>query len=390
MLLVATAMLVIAGLLAVYSSSFAVGYHLYNDANFFIARQAVFALIGVGVMVFFMRLDYNRLRALSVPMLVLALAGLLLVLIPGIGGARNGASRWLEFGPVSVQPSEWAKLAIIVYISAWLASRGQDINKFSLGFVPFVLLMSIVGGLIVAEPDMGTTIIVVLTASTLFFVAGAPLSHLSLLLAVGGLVSFLVIKEREYQMDRLMSYMDPGSDPQGNGFQILQLLIALGSGGFLGLGIGESRQAAFYVPGSHTDGVLAIVGEELGFIGLIAVLGLFVFFIYRALKVTTQAPDRFGTLVGVGIISWIGFQTLINLGGITRMIPLTGVPVPFLSYGGSSFVAVMAAVGVLLSISRYSSDQAQPYRPRPQTRTPRPGRARDVPKPRPAYGSDSA
>ena len=390
MLLVATAMLIIAGLLAVYSSSFAVGYHLYDDANFFIARQAIFALIGVGVMVFFMRMDYNRLRTLSVPMLGLALAGLLLVLIPGIGGERNGASRWLEFGPVSVQPSEWAKLAIIVYIAAWLASRGQDINKFTLGFVPFVLLMSIVGGLVVAEPDMGTTIIVVLTASTLFFVAGAPLSHLGLLLAAGGLVSYLVIQEREYQMDRLMSFMDPGADPQGNGFQILQLLIALGSGGPFGLGIGESRQAAFYVPGSHTDGVLAIVGEELGFIGLIGVLGLFVFFIYRAIKVTIQAPDRFGTLVGIGIISWIGFQTLINLGGITRTIPLTGVPVPFLSYGGSSLITIMAATGILLSISRYTADQAQPYRPRPQTRATSTGRRRAASRPAPAYGSDSA
>ena len=396
MLLVAAAMLIIAGLLAVYSSSFSVGYHLYDDANFFIARQAVFALIGVGVMVFFMRMDYNRLRALSVPMLGLALAGLVLVLVPGIGGERNGASRWLEFGPVSVQPSEWAKLAIIVYVSAWLASRGGDINKFSLGFVPFVILMSIVGGLIVAEPDMGTTIVIVLTASALFFVAGAPISHLGLLLAAGGFVSYMVIQGREYQMDRLMSFWDPGADPQGNGFQILQLLIALGSGGPFGLGIGESRQAAFYVPGSHTDGVLAIVGEELGFIGLLGVLGLFTFFIYRAIKVTIQAPDRFGTLVGIGIISWIGFQTLINLGGITRTIPLTGVPVPFLSYGGSSLIAVMAAVGVLLSISRYSTEQTQPYQPRPQTRTPGTGRRRDAPRTRPAYagapwrGSDTA
>jgi len=387
MLLVATAMLIIAGLLAVYSSSFSVGYHLYNDANFFIARQAVFALIGLAAMVFFMRMDYNRLRALSVPMLALALIGLLLVLVPGIGGERNGASRWLEFGPISVQPSEWAKLAIIVYISAWLASRGQDINKFSLGFVPFVLLMSIVGGLVVAEPDMGTTIIVVLTASTLFFVAGAPLSHLGLLLAAGGLVSYFVIQEREYQMDRLMSFMDPGADPQGNGFQILQLLIALGSGGPFGLGIGESRQAAFYVPGSHTDGVLAIVGEELGFIGLLGVLALFVFFIYRAIKVTVAAPDRFGSLVGTGIIAWIGFQTLINLGGITRTIPLTGVPVPFISYGGSSLVAVMAAAGVLLSISRYTPDQAPPYTPRPSSRAPGAARRRPTTRPRPAYAA---
>ena len=211
-------MLLIVGMLAVYSASFAVGYHEYGDTNYFITRQAIFALIGLGAMVFFMRMDYNRLRRISLPLLLIALFALILVLIPGVGTERNGAARWLEFGPLSVQPSEYAKLAIIIYMSAWLTSRGDDINKFSLGFVPFVLMLSIMGGLVIAEPDMGTTVIVLLTASTLFFVAGAPLSHLALLLAVGGLISFIVVQERDYQMDRLISFVDPQSDPQGNGF----------------------------------------------------------------------------------------------------------------------------------------------------------------------------
>ena len=369
LLLVATAILLIVGLLAVYTSSFAVGYHEYGDTNYFVARQAVFALTGLAAMVFFMRLDYNRLRTLSVYFLLAALAGLLLVLVPGIGSERNGAARWLEFGPVSVQPSEFAKLAVVIYISAWLTSRGSDINKFTLGFVPFVLMLGVVGGLVIAEPDMGTTIIILLTASTLFFVAGAPLSHLGLLIAVGGFISYMVIQGRDYQIDRLVSFVDPGADPQGNGFQILQLLIALGSGGPLGLGWSESRQKFFYVPGAHTDGVFAILGEELGFLGLMVILCLFAFFIYRGIKVTMQARDRFATLVAIGIVSWISFQTLINIGGITRTIPLTGVPLPFLSYGGSSLVALMAAVGVLLSISRYSSTQPYARQPRPATLT---------------------
>ncbi len=357
MLLVATAMLVILGMLAVYSSSFAVGYHEYGDTNYFVARQAVFAILGVGAMVVFMRMDYNRLRTLSVPLLGLAFVALIAVLIPGIGVERNGASRWLIFGPVSIQPSEFAKLAVIIYIAAWLASRGQQIDRFSLGFVPFVLLLGIVGGLIIAEPDMGTTVIILLTASTLFFIAGAPLHHLALLVGVGFAISYTVVLNRDYQLDRLASFVNPDADPQGSGFQIIQLLVALGSGGPFGLGWSESRQKFFYVPGAHTDGVFAILGEELGFIGLMGILAVFAFFIYRGILVTLRTRDRFAMLLCIGIVSWIAYQSLINIGGITRTIPLTGVPLPFLSYGGSSLVMLLAAVGILLSVSRYSPEQ---------------------------------
>jgi cell division protein FtsW len=385
MLLVATAMLVITGLLAVYTSSFAVGYHEFGDTNYFVGRQAVFALLGVIAMVVFMRLDYNRLRAWSVPMLLLALAGLIAVLVPGLGVERNGAARWLELGPLSFQPSEFAKLAVIIYIAAWLASRGKDIHKFSLGFVPFVLLLGVVGGLIIAEPDMGTTIIIFLTASTLFFVAGAPLSHLALLIGVGGAISYAVILQRDYQMDRLAMFVNPESDAEGSGFQIIQLLVALGSGGPLGLGWGEGKQKFFYVPGSHTDGVFAILGEEVGFIGLMAILGLFGFFVYRAALVTLRSRDRFSMLLCIGVIAWISAQTLINIGGITRTIPLTGVPLPFLSYGGSSLIMLMAAVGVLLSVSRYSSSE------RPETRpAPAKTRRKAGPAKRPVYGRGAA
>lgn len=352
-------MLLIAGMLAVYSSSFAVGYHEFGDTNYYVARQAVFALAGIGAMVFFMRMDYRMLRTLSVPMLGVALLGLLVVLVPGIGSEQNGARRWLEMGPVSIQPSEFAKLAVIIYISAWLASRGSQISRFTIGFVPFVLILGIVGGLIVAEPDMGTTIIIVLAASTLFFVAGAPLTHLALLLGVGTSISWLVINQRDYQIERLVSFVDPASDPQGVGFHIIQLLIALGSGGPLGIGWSESRQKFFYVPGAHTDGVFAILGEELGFIGLMFVLSLFAFFFYRAIRLAFKTPDRFGMLLSIGIVSWIAFQGLINIGGITRTIPLSGVPLPFLSYGGSALITTMAAVGILLSISRYSESPAK-------------------------------
>lgn len=359
-------MLLLAGLLTVYTASFAAGYLEYGDANHFVVRQGIYAVAGLAALVYFMRLDYHRLRYLAAPMMVVALLGLAAVLVPGIGVERNGARRWLELGPVTFQPSEFAKLAVIIYISAWLAGRRENINRFTLGLVPFVLMVSVVGGLVIVEPDMGTAIIIVLTTSTLFFVAGAPLSHLALLMVSGGLVSYAMILAQDYRLDRIGSFVSPEADPQGTGFHILQLLIALGSGGVSGLGWGVSRQKFFYVPGAHTDGVFAIIGEELGFIGLLGVLGLFAFFVYRALKATLASRDQFGTLLGVGIMSWIAYQTLINIGGITRSIPLTGVPLPFLSYGGSALVAVMAGAGILLSLSRYGHDH--PYRERPKAR----------------------
>ncbi|MBI1885084.1 MAG: putative lipid II flippase FtsW [Chloroflexi bacterium] len=371
-------MLLVVGLLAVYSASFAIGHLEYGDTNYFVARQALFALAGLGAMLLFMRMDYRRLRVLSVPMMAVALVSLLAVLIPGIGVERNGAARWLDLGVIDVQPSEFAKLAIIIYISAWLASRRDKINDFSLGFVPFVLMMGLIGGLVVVEPDMGTAIVIILVTSTLFFVAGAPVSHLLLLIVMGALISWGLVLTQEYRLARLDSFLAAESDPQGNGYHILQLLIALGSGGPAGLGWGASRQKFFYVPGAHTDGVFAIIGEELGFIGAMVVIGLFAFLIYRALKVTVKAPDQFGLLLGMGVISWVAYQALINIGGITRTIPLTGIPLPFLSYGGSSLIAVMAAVGVLLSISRHMTerDPSRPDVPRAWTRRASYGRQR--------------
>ncbi|MEX0800378.1 MAG: putative lipid II flippase FtsW [Dehalococcoidia bacterium] len=367
MLLVATAMLVLTGMLTVYTSSFAVGFLEYGNTNYFILRHGVYAIIGLAALVYFMRLDYHRLRLLAAPMMFVALLGLLAVLVPGIGVERNGARRWLEVGPLSFQPSEFAKLAIIVYISAWLSGRRDEINQLTLGLIPFVLMVSVVGGLIIVEPDMGTAVIIVLTTSTLFFVAGAPITHLALLMASGGFVTYVMILAQDYRLERVTSFISAENDPQGAGFHILQLLIALGSGGVTGLGWGVSRQKFFYVPGAHTDGVFAIVGEELGLMGLLPILGLFTFFVYRALKTTMSSRDQFGVLLGVGIMSWIAYQTLINIGGITRSIPLTGVPLPFLSYGGSALIATMGGAGILLSISRYGRDRPD-AEPKPRAR----------------------
>jgi cell division protein FtsW len=246
-----------------------------------------------------------------------------------------------------------------------------------------------VAGLVMLEPDMGTTLIIVLAMVTLFFVAGGSLTHLLALVLIGGVMGGLFILAGQYRVDRVFAFTSAEEDPAGRGFHILQLLIALGSGGIHGLGIGASRQKFFYVPGSHTDGIFAIIGEEMGFIGAVLVIALFAFLIYRGFRTVANARDNFGALLTVGVISWIAYQALINIGGITRSIPLTGVPLPFLSYGGSALAALLAGIGIVLSVSRYGRDKGYLDRERrvlaPAERARRPARGASRPA-RPAGG----
>jgi cell division protein FtsW len=353
------AILVVLGLITVYSASFALGDLEYGNAYYFVTRQAIWAVIGVGLMVALMRTDYRWLRSISPLLMLAALLGLAAVLVPGIGVDRYGANRWIALGPLPpVQPSEFAKLALIIYVSAWLSSKQRNVKSFAAGLVPFVLMVGLVAGLVMAEPDMGTTIVIVLTTITLFFMAGGALTHLLALISIGGVSASFLLLSGGYRMDRLFAFVSPEADPSGRGFHILQLLIALGSGGVSGLGLGASRQKFFYVPSAHTDGIFAIIGEELGFIGAALVIILFALLVYRGIRVMVNAPDNFGALLAVGITSWIAYQALINIGGITRSIPMTGIPLPFLSFGGSALAATLAGIGVLLSISRYARGQS--------------------------------
>ncbi len=355
LLALVVALLVGLGLLAVYSASMAIGLADYNNVNYFVVRQAAGAVIGAIMLVVFARIDYHTLKRWSPLIMLVALMGLVIVLIPHVGYSSNGASRWIVLGPLpELEPSEFTKLALVIYIAAWLSSKRDAVQQFSLGVVPFVLMVGLVGGLIMLEPDFGTTLVVVLTTSTMFFVGGAALKHLLTLGLSGAAAGLLLIAVEGYRSNRMLSFFaDPRSDPEGKGFHILQLLIALGSGGLHGLGIGASRQKFFYVPGAHTDGIFAIVGEETGFIGACIVIFLFVILVYRGLRASIEAPDDFGSLLAVGITCWIAFQAIINIGGITRSIPLTGIPLPLMSYGSSALIAVMSALGILLSISRY-------------------------------------
>jgi len=360
--------LVLLGVLIVYSSSFALGLLEFGDANYFLFRQLFFAVLGGAAMYILMKSDYRQLRIISPLLMLAAILGLIAVLVPGIGLERNGATRWIAVGgPVPpLQPSEFAKLALIIYVSAWLAGRGDSVKDFWTGFFPFVVLVGLVAGLVMLEPDLGTTIVIVLTTLTLVFVAGASLRHLMAFAGIATVAASLLIATGDYRADRIFAFISAEDDPSGRGFQTLQLLIALGSGGIEGLGLGASRQKFFYVPGAHTDGVFAIIGEELGFIGCMAVLLLFALLMARGFRVIMRARDDFGSLLAVGIVAWIGYQALINVGGITRVLPLTGIPLPFLSYGGSALMSMLAGVGILLSVSRYGVDaKSLAARPRP-------------------------
>jgi cell division protein FtsW len=359
LLMTAVMVLCLVGLIAVYSSSYVLGEAQFGDANYFVKRQAIFLGIGLAGMLVVMRLPYQFLQRFSPVLMLGALAGLALVLVPGVGVEANGARRWIEIGPLPpLQPSEFAKLAVLIYMAAWLSAKGDLLHNFSLGVIPFVSMVGIVGALIVLEPDLGTAIMVAVITGTLFFVAGARLFHVAVLGASGMLMTLLLILAGGYRVDRITAFLDAEADPSGVGFHALQLLVAFGSGGFTGLGLGVSRQKFFYVPGSHTDGILAIIGEELGYIGVSVLMALFLLLIVRGWMIARRSDTTFGSLIAVGIVAWVAFQALINIGGVTRMLPLTGIPLPFISYGGSSTIFLLIAVGVLLSVSRYTTEAA--------------------------------
>lgn len=365
LLLTVVLLLSVIGIIAVYSASYALGQRQFDDPSFFVKRQAIFMAIGLLVMAGIMRLPYHALMRLSPLIMLAAVAGLALVLVPGIGYEQNGARSWIRLGGIPpLQPSEFAKFGVIVYLAAWLTAKGDQLKDFSLGVVPFVAMVGFVAALIMLEGDLGTTIVVGAITGTLFFIAGARLTH-TLTLATSAVLAFgvLLATGDQYRMDRLTSFLNAENDPQGAGFHTLQLLVAFGSGGIDGLGLGVSRQKFFYVPGSHTDGVLAIIGEELGFIGACMVIGLFMLLLARGWMIVKRADGQFGSLMAAGILAWIAFQALINIGGVTRMMPLTGIPLPFVSYGGTALLAVFAATGVLLSISRYTVEPAEARAP---------------------------
>ena len=350
-ILVAVVALCAIGILMVYSASAIPSYAQSQNTFELVAPQVLAGLLGLTAMVFFMRVDYRYLRVVSVPLALLALALLAVVLLPAIGVAHNGSSRWIHLGPLpEVHPAEAAKLALVVYLSHWLAARGMGIRSFWHGTVPFAIIILPFLLLIVREPDLGTTGVVVFISFSLYFAAGAKILHAVLAAFVGGVGGvFLMLSVGHYPLDRVQCLLNPWADPQGACYQTVQGLQALGAGGLFGIGLGNSRVS---VPFDVNDFIFSVIAQELGLVGGAVVIGLFIAFAYAGIRTAIQAPDTFGGLMAAGITAWICFQALINIGVVVEVVPVTGITLPFVSAGGSSLTVSLAAVGILLSISR--------------------------------------
>jgi cell division protein FtsW len=348
LLIIAVAALLIAGLMMVYSATFALGYQLYGQPTYFFIRQLLWMGIGLLAMIIIARIEYHVWRRWSIPLMAGAL--LLLGLVLAVGSDRFGGQRWLLNG--SIQPGEVAKLAVIIYIADWLSSKGERIRHVTYGLVPFAILLGFVTGLIMLQPDFSTAVLIATTAIAMFFIAGGDVWQMIASGILGGATFAVLITRSEYRLARVISFLNPTGDHLGGNYQVRQILIALGSGGITGLGLGDSRQKFGYIPASHTDGIFAILGEELGLIGCLAVIGLFAFLAYRGFRVALASPDAFGTVLAAGLTCSLIFQALINIAVVTALAPITGIPLPFISFGGSSLVVSMMAIGLLLAISR--------------------------------------
>ncbi|MEK7164981.1 MAG: putative lipid II flippase FtsW [Patescibacteria group bacterium] len=354
-LMVIIAIILAFGLLMLASASVAVGLNRFGDGGFFIKRQLEALLIGLVAGYACYRLPFARWREWSFALFAVSLVLLILVFIPGLGLSGKGAARWINLGIANFQPSELVKLTLILYLSAWLSERGaRVVADFKAGLVPFVGLMGVLFILIISQPDLGTLLVITWIGVVLYFVGGAHVKHLLALAGSGSLLLLLMIKIEPYRLARLTAFLDPSHDPQGVGYHINQAMLAIGSGGWLGVGLGQSRQKFLYLPEVTGDSIFAVIAEELGFVICALVIALFLAFLWRGLKIARNAPDEYSKMVAIGITAWIVGQAFLNIGAITSLLPLTGIPLPLISYGGTALVTTLMGLGILLNISKSS------------------------------------
>lgn len=349
--------LVAFGLVIMYSISPVLSHKLMGSTsrNYFFYGQ----LLNIGVaMTFWLlaaRIHYSRWQDWSIVLLAAATVATLALLVPGLSETRNGATRWLKLGPASFQPAELLKLSAVVYLATWLVKRGDGIKKVAEGVVPFSIMLFIASfTVVVLQRDMGTMMVLALAALGMVWVAGIRLHHFAAILGVGGLMGWLAVVSFPHRMSRLLTFLNPERDPTGQGYHISQALIAVGSGGLWGLGLGKSIQVYGYLPEAANDSIFAVIAEQFGLIGSVALVSLFGLLAWRGLKVAKGAPDTFSRLMATGISLWILFQAAINIAAMLSLVPLTGIPLPFISYGGSSLLFSMVAAGILINISKFT------------------------------------
>ncbi len=349
-MIVSTLLLVAMGLLMVHSTSDITALNRYGDRYFFLRRQFIFSGIGLLALFSAMKVPYTFYRKLAYPMLAVVLIGLFLIFIPGIGHSAGGAKRWIGLGFITFQPSEAAKLSVIVFLAYSLARREDRIKDFSTGFLPNILIPGSVILLIFLEPDLGSAVSLAVLVMIMNFIAGVRVGYLAALGSAALLSLYIIITNVEYMMERIIIFLDPWKDPTGSGFQMVQSFLAFGSGGLAGVGLGAGRQKLFYLPEAHTDFILSVIGEELGLLGVGLVICLYILFLIAGTAIALRAKDLYGTYLALGLTLMVVLQAGLNMAVVLGVLPPKGLPLPFVSYGGSSLLINMVSVGILLNI----------------------------------------
>lgn len=345
--------IVVIGIVTLSSAGTAVGFQHFDDPFYYFKHQLLNGFLP-GIIFFYLmaKIDYRIWKKFAFWALLISILLLISVFIPGIGQSYGKAKSWINVLGVSFQPSEFVKLTFLLYLATWLEKRGEKVKDFAYGFLPFVIVLGLVMLLMILQPDVGTMTIIVLMSLTVYFVAGAPFKHLAILGIAGVGLFALLIKVAPYRAARFTTFLHPELDPQGIGYHINQAFLALGSGGLFGLGLGHSRQKFEYLPEVTGDSIFAVIGEELGFVFCVFLIVLFLFFMLKGYKIAEKAPDDFGKFVGIGVVSWFVFQAFINMGAMVGLMPITGIPLPFISYGGTALAVALAAFGILVNISK--------------------------------------
>lgn len=351
-ILIITLILVTIGIVMVFSASFNYAKEYKEDYYFFLKRQCIWAGIGLIGMLIMSRIKYYKLKKYAGPLLAISFVLLVLVLLVGV--EKNDAKRWFNIFGISVQPSEIAKFSLIIFLAASMSNKKDKLKKFFTGVVPYLIIASAFAVLILMQPNMSTAGSILILTVVMLFLGGAAIWQILMLIGAGGGAALYLIKIADYRMDRLDAFIDPWSDPLETGYQIIQSLYAIGSGGLFGVGLGASRQKCLYLPYAETDFIFSIITEELGFFGASIIILLFFALIWRGVKIALSSPDLFGSLLAGGIISMIAIQAAINIAVVTKSMPATGLPLPFISFGGSSLAFFMGSIGILLNISKYS------------------------------------
>ncbi len=340
------------GVVMVFSSSSIMAVRDYGDSLFFLKRQGAYALVGFAAMALLMRIDLEVLRKMAWPVLGLCALLLIAVLIPGVGKKVGGAARWIKIGGLTFQPAEVVKVGLVLFLAHSLARKQDKVKSFRFGFLPYMLILAILLGLLLAQPDLGSALTLGVVAVAMLLVAGTRLKYLAGIALITMPFLYFMVMNVDYRRRRIMAFLNPWEDPSNTGFQIIQSWIAFGSGGAFGQGLGESKQKLFYLPEAHTDFIFSVIGEELGFVGVIVIAAMFMLLILRGMRTSLNAPNEFGCFLAFGITLLIGMQAFVNMAVVMGMVPTKGLALPFLSYGGTSLVTTLAAIGILLNVSR--------------------------------------